>query len=97
MMEADDDESDDNNYDDEGDDTKNIFLCSNPCTYTSCHDHAAHLVHNQDIQLRWRRAEPLLKDLQDRLHHLGLVLQHHSQVTKCQDGVGGDQVRLPNV
>ena len=64
-------------------------------THTSRHDHAAQLVHDQHVQRRGGRTEALLEDLQDGLHGLGRVLESHGQVTQGQDGVGGDESRLP--
>lgn len=67
-----------------------LLPCRNVPTlfaYISCDDHTAKLVNDENIHLRRRLAELLLKDLQDMLHHIGSVSQSHSYVAQRSDGV----------
>lgn len=52
------------------------------CTHISRNDHAAKLIDDENVQLRGRLAELLLKDLQDVLHDFGRVSKSHSDVTQ---------------
>lgn len=73
------------------------ILCSLSfwATHVAGDDHAAQLVHNEHVQLRWRLTELLLQDLQDGLHHTRRVPQRHCNVAQCPDGVVRDQVGVP--